>query len=105
MTNPQKQKGDRAERDLVKWFQAHGYADAERARAGWEADKGDIMGIPARTIEVKSQKQLKVNEWLDETEVERKNGRQPIGLLIVKRPGQSDPGDWWVVQRVRDVFK
>ena len=39
---------------------------------------------------------------LRELDVERANGGTSRGVLIVRRPGWPDPGEWFAVQRVRD---
>ena len=106
MSNPQKRKGDQAERDLVAWMQGHGYPDARRTRAGWDDDLGDVNpGWPEHRfmLEVKNRKALNVNTWLDElaAKVADDGNDFESGLLVVKRPGLADPGDWWAIQRVR----
>ncbi len=105
MTNPNKQKGDRAERELVAWLSRNGYRDAHRSRAGWSDDVGDILGIPGLVVEVKSAKTLRLGPWLDELDVEKANAGVRDGVLIVRRPGHPDPGQWFAVRRVRDEFR
>ena len=104
MTNPSKDKGDRAERELVAWLRSNGYPTAHRSRAGWSDDVGDVLGVPDLCIEVKSAKTMRLGPWLDELDVERANAGQPRGVLVVKRPGWSDPGEWFAVRRLRDEF-
>lgn len=109
MTSPQKRKGDEAERDFVKWLISRGYVAARRTRAGWDDDKGDInLGSSKRPllIEVKNRKTLSVNTWLDEMEAKMVELGDEFhdAVLVVKRPGQADPGDWWAIRRVRDEF-
>ena len=108
MTNSAKRKGDNAEREFVKWARENGYPNAERIRAGWEDDRGDIDGMHGLVIEVKSAKALRINDWLDELRVECGNAggiaHPADGWLVVRRPGQTDPGDWWAIRRVRDAL-
>lgn len=110
MTNRHKIKGDKAELDLVKWLKKNGYPDARRTKAGWDEDEGDINlgpGKNSKFVEVKNHKTLVVNPWLDRME-EKMNEPQcerfDDAVLVVKRPGQADPGEWWVIRRVRDEF-
>lgn len=109
MSNPQKAKGDRAEAALRDWLNANGYPTARRAKAGWDDDMGDII-LERRTeqfVEVKNRAQLSVNSWLDQMEAKVKAHPEIFtdGVLIVKRPGQGDPGEWWAIRRVRDEFR
>ena len=104
MTNPSKDKGDRAERDFVAWLVQNGYPLAHRSRAGWSDDVGDIMGVHDLTIEVKHAKTMRLGPWLDELDVERANAGTARGVLVVRRPGWPDPGEWFAVRRVRDEF-
>ena len=105
MTNPSKAKGDRAERELVAWLQQRGFSGAHRSRAGWSADVGDVLGVPDLTVEVKSAKTMRLGPWLDELDQEIINGETASGVLVVKRPGWSDPGQWFAVQRNKDFWR
>ena len=42
MTSPQKRKGNSAELAVAKWLREWGWVNAERSRAGWQDDRGDI---------------------------------------------------------------
>jgi len=44
MTNPSKDKGDAYERTIVDYLRNCGFR-ADRTRAGWTDDRGDIHGI------------------------------------------------------------
>ena len=104
MPNASKRKGDRGERELVAWLVRNGYPLAHRSRAGWSDDIGDVLGIPDLTIEVKAAKTMRLGPWLDELDVERVNAGTTRGVLVVRRPGWPDPGEWFAVRRVRDEF-
>ena len=104
MSNPSKVKGDKAERDLVAWLVRNGYPLAHRSRAGWSDDVGDVLGVPGLVIEVKHAKTMRLGPWLDELDVEKVNAGCRSGVLIVRRPGWPDPGEWFAVRRVRDEF-
>jgi Holliday junction resolvase len=105
MTNRQKQKGDRAERAFVNWLNGRGFT-ARRTRAGWDDDKGDINLSDTRAlIDVKDRKELRVNEWMDSL-YEKLELFEDFddAMLVVKRPGQGDPGKWWVIRRAEKEF-
>jgi Holliday junction resolvase len=104
MANPNKQKGDKAERDVAYWFNDHGWQYAERARnAGQPKDRGDIVGIPGFCIQVKDRGTIRLREWVDGTLEQKENARADTGLLIAKRRGVSDVGRWYAVLEVEDV--
>ena len=97
MTSPQKRKGSAAELAVAKWLNRLGWTCAERSRAGWTDDRGDIDGMPGVVIEVKNCKTLSIPAWLRELEVEMKNAKAWTGTLIVKRRGSTDVNDWYAV--------
>ena len=97
MTSPQKRKGSAAELAVAKWLNRLGWTGAERSRAGWTDDRGDIDGIPGVCIEVKNEKRIDLPGYLRELEVEMKNAKAWAGAVIVKRRGSSDPADWYAV--------
>ncbi len=106
MTNPQKRKGDAAERAVVDLLTQHGYL-AERIPAGASADRGDIYMV-GYYIEVKNYKNLadgiraclKDLDGLRDRFFEHKKG---IG--IVKLPRTADPLDWVVVMPVKHFIE
>lgn len=97
MTSPQKRKGSAAELAVAKWLRKLGWIHAERSRAGWTDDRGDIDGVPGVCIEVKAEKRIDLPGYLRELEVEMKNARAWAGAVIVKRRGSTDPADWYAV--------
>ena len=97
MTSPQKRKGSAAELAVAKWLNKLGWTGAERSRAGWSDDRGDIDGWPGVCIEVKNCKTLSIPAWLRELEVEMKNAKAWTGTLIVKRRGSTNPADWYAI--------
>jgi len=58
VTSPQKRKGSAAELAVAKWLRKLGWIHAERSRAGWQDDRGDIDGMPGVCIEVKAEKKI-----------------------------------------------
>jgi hypothetical protein len=82
---------------VAKWLNLLGWTGAERSRAGWTDDRGDIDGIPGVCIEVKNEKRIDLPGYLRELEVEMKNAKAWAGAVIVKRRGSADPADWYAV--------
>lgn len=97
MTSPSKRKGSSAELAVAKWLVKLGWTGAERSRAGWADDRGDILGLPGVCIEVKNEKRIDLPGYLRELEVEMKNAKAWAGAVIVKRRGSTDPADWYAV--------
>lgn len=103
MSNPQKAKGSRAELAVARYMQQAGWPYAERSRAGWQDDRGDIDGLGgALVVEVKDQQRHDLSGWLGELEVEVANARAVTGVLVVKRRLHTDVGDWYAVTRFGD---
>ena len=97
MTSPQKRKGSAAELAVAKWLNRLGWTGAERSRAGFTDDRGDIDGMPGVCIEVKNEKRIDLPGYLRELEVEMKNAKAWTGTVIVKRRGSTDVNDWYAV--------
>lgn len=93
MANPSKQKGTRAETNVVRFLNNHGVEAARKALAG-SFDKGDIeLTLPSgvkRTLEVKAGKQTnnpsrtQLEEWLRQARVEEQNSGTLCALCIVR---------------------
>ena len=97
MTSPQKRKGSAAELAVAKWLRKLGWVHAERSRAGWTDDRGDIDGLPGIVIEVKNEKRIDLPGYLRELEVEIANAKAWTGTVIVKRRGSMNVDDWYAV--------
>lgn len=94
MSSRSKQKGSQAERDVVKWLKQW-FPYADRRLAGATLDKGDISGIPGVTIEIKNHATMKLSEWLEELRVEMANDNAWTGVVIHKKKGKGDVGQWY----------
>lgn len=92
-----KAKGRTAENLWVEWLQRNGWRYAERRRLTGAKDRGDIAGTPDITWEIKSHKTYKFPQWMVETEQERVNNHDTIGVLVVKPNGVGKPDDFWCV--------
>ena len=97
MTSPQKRKGSAAELAVAKWLRKLGWVHAERSRAGWQDDRGDIDGMPGVCIEVKAEKKIDIPGYLRELEVEIENAKAWTGTVIIKRRGSMNVNDWYAV--------
>ena len=97
MTSPQKRKGSAAELAVAKWLRKLGWIHAERSRAGFTDDRGDIDGMPGVCIEVKNEKKIDLPGYLRELEVEIANAQAWTGTVIVKRRGSMNVDDWYAV--------
>ena len=97
MTSPQKRKGSAAELAVAKWLNRLGWTGAERSRAGWTDDRGDIDGMPGVCIEVKAEKKIDIPGYLRELEVEIENAKAWTGAVIIKRRGSTNVDDWYAV--------
>lgn len=97
MTSPQKRKGSAAELAVAKWLRKLGWVHAERSRAGWTDDRGDIDGLPGICIEVKAEKKFDLPGYLRELEVEMENAKAWTGTVIIKRRGSMNVDDWYAV--------
>ena len=97
MTSPQKRKGSAAELAVAKWLRKLGWVNAERSRAGWTDDRGDIDGMPGVCIEVKNEKKIDIPGYLRELEVEMENAKAWTGTVIIKRRGSTNVDDWYAV--------
>lgn len=102
MVNKPKQIGTASETKVVRYLLANGFAQAERRALRGIRDVGDITGTPGIVWEVKGGDAARwasdnqVDLWLAETELERSNAREHLGILVVARHMKS-AGDWWAV--------
>jgi hypothetical protein len=100
VTNPSGAKGSQFERDVVKALRYYGgpFRNIERAYgAGRPKDVGDLDGTPGIVWELKNHREIRLSEWMDETEVERENANAEIGILVVKRRNQNAKRAYCVV--------
>lgn len=58
-------KGKRAEREVVNILKAHGYKDAHRTAQvkGNTGEAADVIGLPGFHLEVKHQETVRLDEW------------------------------------------
>lgn len=115
MSNPSKRKGTAAEVALLAWLREEGHPEAVRnppagtkdvgdLRVWIDGDEPDFDEPEAVVIEVKSYANLAnaINQGLAELDVEMVNAGASHGVLVCKRRGKGDPGDWIAVRKVRN---
>jgi hypothetical protein len=95
MTSPSKIKGSSFEREIVTYLRASGYPGAERTRAGWVDDRGDIDGVVGVTFECKNRKAMDLSGWVNELIVEMQHANNSVGAVIHKRRGITDAGSYY----------
>ena len=94
-----KQKGTRAENHVVSYLKKDFPYVERRALAGIN-DKGDVAGIPGVVIEVKDHAKITLSEWLKELEQEMANAEADTGVVVAKKRGTLDVGEWYAVMPV-----
>ena len=99
MTNPQKRKGDQAEREIAAILtDLLGTKVRRRLGAGRQDDTGDLDGLTDCTVEVKSYADTlrAINVGLTDLEREQAHSGDTFGVLFVRRRG----GRWIAVMDV-----
>lgn len=87
MTNRNKEKGDRYERDILKMCRDAGFTWAERTRPGRREDEGDIHVAPGLIAQTKDVATPNWRDWLTELADQIRCARASHGFLVVKRRG------------------
>ena len=106
MTNRSKAKGTDAERKVVEYLSEVGAGIERRAQHG-SKDRGDISGLIGTVVEVKSHREIKLAEFVDQALAERDNADASLGFAWIKRPGKGSPADWYCVldgRQMRDLL-
>lgn len=99
-----KQKGTSAETAVARYLFSHGWPFVERRALAGANDLGDITGTPGLCWEVKyAGGNIKMSEWMGETEVETANAGAAVGILVIKPPGigMTRVGKWLAVMSVK----
>ena len=102
MSNPNKRRGDTYERTVISALHVLGWPYAERTRAGYERDRGDVAGMPGLVVQCKNVKTPRWVEWLTDLADQVRNARADHGVLFFKRPGNTDPRYDLAVMYVED---
>lgn len=91
--NPSKNKGDRAEREVVDFLDHNGFT-ARRITAGAHDDIGDIEVDPDIVIEVKNRYRLELPEWLRTLQGQKGNKDAAYGFIAIRFRGKTNPEEW-----------
>ena len=97
MTNPQKNRGDKAEREIAGMLSMLlGGTVKRKLGAGRAEDEGDLYGLTDTTAQVKDYKDVTraIREGLEALERQQANAGTTHSVLFVRRPG----GRWIAVQ-------
>ena len=89
MPHPNKNKGDRFEREIAEYLRTLQIM-VDRTRVGWADDRGDIHGIPGVVIECKNHKALDLSGWVAELVNEMDNAGARMGCVVHKRRGTTN---------------
>lgn len=104
-----KAAGTRTERAIADYLAQQLNDDRidRRAKTG-NKDRGDIAGLRHQghriVIEVKDCATQKLPEWVRQAHLEAGNDDALTGLVIAKRRGTTNPGQWWVHCTVDDLL-
>jgi Holliday junction resolvase len=103
--NKSKIKGTAAETAVVNWLIDKGRKHVERRALSGKDDRGDIAGLPGVVIEVKNHKEIKLSQWIKELEAEMHNDKADTGVIIHKKTGTTNVGQWYATMPVDVWFK
>jgi hypothetical protein len=102
MTNPQKNKGDRAEREVAaKLADLTGWPWRRKLGAGRCDDTGDLDGLEDWTVEVKDWTNVNaaVSKGLADLEREQANAGTAFGVALIRRRG----GKWFAAMPLENL--
>lgn len=107
MTAANARRGKTTEQAVALWLRGHGFPGAERiVRTGYRVagrempDGADIAVCPGVVSQVKSLRpanraEREVDGWIVETEQQRQQAGAAVAVLVVRRDGTADVGEWW----------
>lgn len=96
-----RRKGANHERSVITWLRSIGRPHVERRIMGMSDDTGDITGWPGVVIECKNAQRIELAAWVDQLEDEIALADADTGVVIVKRRGVTDPGEFYAVMPAR----
>lgn len=102
MANPNKAKGDRAEREAATLLTTLLRRPIRRKLgAGRQDDTGDLDGLPNWTLQVKNRKDIArtIREGMPQLEQQRQNAQTDHAAMILKQHGGT-----WIVTMTIDQF-
>lgn len=99
MTNSNKRRGDDFERSQRDYYRLVGFPHAERTRAGYERDGGDIhldpvVGVaPGVIAQAKNWGATNWTQWIHDLRLQVVAAHADVGFLAVKRRGVGEAGE------------
>lgn len=105
MAHPNKTKGDRAERSVRDYLHGNGFPRCERTRAGYTRDAGDLHPCQGLTVQVKDRAAYAWPEWLRQLREQRAEAKAEHAILVLKRRGLGDPGEWLAVMPLSEMAR
>ena len=90
-------KGTKLETDVVNYLKQNGWPSAERHAQHGHKDVGDINIGPGVVIECKAEARFDLAGWIAELEHEMFNADTDDGVVVVKRRGSADPGEFYAL--------
>jgi len=102
VTNPQKNKGDRAELEAARLLADRtGWNVRRKLGAGRADDTGDLDNVPDTTVQVKDYADVlrAIREGLPALRVQQANAGTPFAALLVRRRG----GEWIAVMDLNQL--
>jgi hypothetical protein len=108
MPNPNKIRGDSFERSIRDFARRAGFPWAERTRAGYERDHGDVHLDPvtrALIVQAKNVARPAWSEWLAGLAAQVGHAGATFGVLVVKRRGIAEPGRQLAVMELDDWLR
>ena len=106
-----KQAGSRFERTTADYLRDNLSEFIDRKVRTGAKDTGDIANVRTAkgrkvTVECKDYGgQLKLPEWIRESELERHNDGADVSVVIAKRRGTAKPGEQWVILTVDGLME
>ena len=100
--NKGKKQGTFHETNCVNWFKANGWRYARRITMKGRRDEGDIRladGVPV-VIEAKNEKTITNGTYIKELDAECVNAGYDQGVVIIKRRGTTDVGQYYALTTV-----
>ena len=99
MANPNKAKGDRAEREAAKILSSLLRRPIRRKLgAGRQDDTGDLDGLDNWTLQVKNRRDIArtIREGMPQLEQQRQNAQTDHAAMLIRQTG----GDWLVIMTI-----
>ncbi|WP_068059286.1 hypothetical protein [Nocardia xishanensis] len=111
MTSKQKRKGDEFERQQRDFYRLAGFPHAERTRAGYERDGGDIhldptVGLaPGVIAQCKNVVTPRWTEWVTGLREQTETAGAEVGFIAWKRRGVGWPGDQLAIMPMTEFLE